>query len=511
MPFKPVILWTDALVFLLVFIVLVTIWYVRNNKHLLAPWRRVGHSTSGMSALTVLLVFIAIGFLDTLHFRPALEHTNSQGERVYSVEVLSVLDIVLTPLRTNVEKTYSAPLATHLYTKETVDLPDGSQKRTFARLEFGGAHLQDPDTEHLQDIGWRAITGACLGLLAWCGLHALLCLLMARRSKNNFVQCFQAIWRRTTEIPWHAILITLAFIFILIGAIAMLAVHYHVLGTDKVGQDVLYLSLKSIRIALIIGTLTTLIMLPFALLLGITAGYFRGWVDDVIQYIYTTLNSIPSVLLIAATVLMMQVYIETHPEIFETIAARADIRLLFLCIILGITSWTSLCRLLRGETLKLREMEYIQAAHAFGVSHWRIISRHILPNVMYIVLIATVMDFSGLVLAEAVLSYVGVGVDPSMISFGTMINAARLEMAREPMVWWALLAAFAFMFTLVLCANLFADAVQKALDPRIRTHQYNNRQLNQGHGTTATTQQAAAQSSITPVSADTVHRPPRQS
>ena len=97
----------------------------------------------------------------------------------------------------------------------------------------------------------------------------------------------------------------------------------------------------------------------------------------------------------------------------------------------------------------------------------RIITRHILPNVMHIVLIALVMDFSGLVLAEAVLSYVGVGVDPSMISFGTMINAARLEMAREPMVWWSLAAAFAFMFVLVLAANLFADAVRDAFDPRV--------------------------------------------
>jgi peptide/nickel transport system permease protein len=88
---------------------------------------------------------------------------------------------------------------------------------------------------------------------------------------------------------------------------------------------------------------------------------------------------------------------------------------------------------------------------------------------MHIVLITTVMDFSGLVLAEAVLSYVGVGVDPSTISFGTMINAARLEMAREPVVWWALFAAFSFMFALVLSANLFADAVQNAFDPRART------------------------------------------
>ncbi|GJL74929.1 ABC transporter permease [Nitrosomonas sp.] len=512
MSFKPVILWTDALIFLLVAIVIAFIWYVRDNEHLTAPWRRVGHSASGMSALTVLLVFITIGLLDTLHFRPALEHKNMQGKTVFSVEVLSVLDVLVTPLRTNVEKTYSAPLATHLYAKETFDMPDGSQVRAFSRLEFGGAHLQNPETEHLPDIGWRVALGFALGLLVWSMLHAALCFIMAHRAGRNFARCFQSIWRRSTEIPWYAILITLAVISVLIGILSMLSTHYHVLGTDKVGQDVLYLSLKSIRIALVIGTLTTLIMLPFALLLGITAGYFRGWIDDVIQYIYTTLSSIPSVLLIAATVLMMQVYIETHPELFETIAARADLRLLFLCVILGITSWTSLCRLLRGETLKLREMEYIQAAHAFGVSHWRIISRHILPNVMYIVLIATVMDFSGLVLAEAVLSYVGVGVDPSMISFGTMINAARMEMAREPMVWWSLMAAFAFMLTLVLSANLFADAVQKALDPRVRTLTQNSGDSNvdNNKNLTVTTAHAAATSSAPSLPSTSDIKPTRQ-
>ena len=134
---------------------------------------------------------------------------------------------------------------------------------------------------------------------------------------------------------------------------------------------------------------------------------------------------------------------------------------------LGLTTWTGLARLLRGETLKLSELEYIQAAHAFGVRHARVITRHLLPNVMHIVLIALVMDFSGLVLAEAVLSYVGVGVDPSTNSFGTMINAARLEMARDPMVWWTLAAAFVLMFVLVLAANLFADAVRDGFDPRV--------------------------------------------
>ncbi|HTS55391.1 MAG TPA: ABC transporter permease, partial [Burkholderiales bacterium] len=198
-------------------------------------------------------------------------------------------------------------------------------------------------------------------------------------------------------------------------------------------------------------------------------GYFGGWIDDVIQYIYTTLNAIPGVLLIAAAVLITQAWMDLHPEMFETVSQRADIRLLFLCLILGITSWTGLCRLLRGEALKLRELDYVEAARAFGVSDWRIITRHLVPNVMHIVLITVVMEFSGLVLAEAVLSYVGVGVDPSMISFGTMINSARLELARDPMVWWSLTAAFVFMFLLVLSANLFSDSVRDAFDPRVRS------------------------------------------
>ena len=237
---------------------------------------------------------------------------------------------------------------------------------------------------------------------------------------------------------------------------------------DKVGQDVLYQALKSIRTGLVIGTLTTLVMLPFAIAMGLMAGYFRGWVDDVIQYLYTTLNSIPGVLLIAASILLLQVYISNHANDFNSIEQRADLRLLFLCIILGITSWTGLCRLLRAETLKLREIDYVQAAKAFGVSNYKVMLQHLLPNVMHIVMISIVLDFSGLVLAEAVLSYINIGVDPSMYSWGNMINSARLEMAREPIVWWSLTAAFIFMFILVLAANLFSDAVRDAFDPRLR-------------------------------------------
>jgi peptide/nickel transport system permease protein len=446
----PFILVTDALVWLLAAAALAYALYCRRHAHLAVPWRRVFQSPAAMASVTVLGVFVAIGLLDSLHFRSALAQKEGAAQ-VYATEVLSVLDLGLAHLRGRGEKTYSAPLATRSYAKETIELPGGKQMRDFPRLRFGGAHLKD-EAERDGDVARRALGGL--------GVSVLLCLavlFIARKLK-----------RKTPDIPWHAAGFALCVMLLLVGPAVALVTGYHVLGTDKVGQDVFYLALKSIRTSLVIGTVTTLVLLPVGIALGTMAGYFRGWVDDVIQYIYTTLNSIPGVLLIAASVLMMQVFIDRHSDWFSVAAQRADFRLLVLCAILGLTSWTGLARLLRGETLKLSQLEYIQAAHAFGVRSARILSRHVLPNVSHIVIIAMVMDFSGLVLAEAVLSYVGVGVDPQTNSFGTMINAARLEMSRDPVVWWALATAFVFMFVLVLAANLFADAARDGFDPRVR-------------------------------------------
>jgi peptide/nickel transport system permease protein len=425
-----------------------------------------------MAAATVLIPFVLIGLLDSLHYRPILETKVGSAKATYSVEVKSMLDVVadaaLGKLIGKSERTYSAPLATHGFSKETVELPGGKQTREYPRLASGGRHLQNPETEHARDLMIQVARGCVLGSVVWLVLAlALMAAASSGAAGTGITQTWRATWRGETDTPWRAILITLLMLCLLGGIAITLGSRYHLLGTDKVGQDVFYLSLKSIRTALMIGALTTLVMLPLGVLLGIAAGYMRGWVDDLIQYIYTTLNSIPGVLLIAASVLMMQVYIEANPQMFQTAVERADFRLLALCFILGVMSWTGLCRLLRGETLKLRELEYVQAARAFGVSHFRIIVRHLLPNVMHLVIISAVMDFSGMVLTEAVLSYVGVGVDPAMNSFGSMINAARLEMSRDPMVWWALAASFFFMFALVLAANLFADAVRDAFDPRL--------------------------------------------
>ena len=447
MPIRFVLLWSDALFFLLIAAVVAGGVLAARTEHLRLSWRKVGQSRVGMAAATLLLAFVLVAMLDSLHYRERLPGAREN----YAVDVRSALDALLTGLRTRQERTYSAPLATHLFAKEALDSPaDGAGARDFPRLKHGGAHLGVDTAGYVADLLGKTVQGLGCGLVAWLVLG---CVVFLPR-------------RATPHLAWNTVLATLLALCLVAGPVVVLAEGYHVIGTDKVGQDVLYLTLKSIRTGLLIGTLTTLIMLPAAVFLGLLAGYTGGWVDDVIQYLYTTLNSIPGVLLIAAAVLMMQVAIDNHPEWFATAAERADARLLALCAILGITSWTGLCRLLRGEALKLRELEYVQAARALGVSGARILWRHILPNVMHIVMIAIVMDFSGLVLAEAVLSYVGIGVDPNTISFGAMINTARMELARDPMVWWSLAAAFIFMFVLVLAANLFADVLRDAFDPR---------------------------------------------
>ncbi len=438
-----IILWTDGLIFTLIIVATLLLIKLRKQKHFTRPWNKVTHSRTGMASFVFLLFFLIIGLLDSMHFQPQQSKNN---------EIISVLDYWATPLREHQEKSYSAPFSAHLFSKEILSLPGQTQTWGYRRLKYAASHLKSVEDDKTIDI----IEKAALGLLKGIGVIVILFYSYHRITRIKYLS------RKPVNTVFATLLVLIPITYMLLE----LSSYYHVLGTDKVGEDVFYQAIKSIRTGLVIGSLTTLIMLPLALIFGILAGFFRGWVDDVIQYIYTTLNSIPGVLLIAASILMVQVYMANHQAEFTSLVVRADMRLLFLCLILGVTSWTGLCRLLRAETLKIREMEYVQAAQALGVPRYRILYRHILPNVMHIVLISVVLDFSSLVLAEAVLSYVNIGVDPTTYSWGNMINGARLEMAREPIVWWSLSASFVFMFSLVLAANLFADSVRDAFDPR---------------------------------------------
>jgi peptide/nickel transport system permease protein len=219
----------------------------------------------------------------------------------------------------------------------------------------------------------------------------------------------------------------------------------HVLGTDILGRDVLFVTLKGVRIALLIGGLTTLIAIPLALLMGVLAGYFGKYVDDGVFFVFSVLQSMPSILLLIALI---------------TALPKST---LSVCVALAVTSWVSFCRLSRGETMKLRELDYVYAARALGVSELRIVWRHILPNLTHLIVITFALTFSGQVLAEAVLAWLNIGVDGS---WGQMIAQAKNELSRDPVVWWNLAAASIALFGLILAINLVGDAIRDVLDPR---------------------------------------------
>ena len=222
----------------------------------------------------------------------------------------------------------------------------------------------------------------------------------------------------------------------------------HLLGTDALGRDTLVQTLRATRSALWIGGLTSIIYIPLGVLLGILAAFYRGWVDDLVQYFYSTVAAVPEILMLVSILMVLGKGLGT------------------MAIALGITGWVGMARLIRGETLRQVERPYVAAARAMGQSDWKILMRHLLPNVMHLVLIKAVLGFSGLVLAEAVLSYLGVGSPVGTASWGAMIDASRSELSREPFVWWNISTSAGALFLLVLALNLFGDSLRRAFDPK---------------------------------------------
>jgi peptide/nickel transport system permease protein len=223
---------------------------------------------------------------------------------------------------------------------------------------------------------------------------------------------------------------------------------WHLLGTDLLGKDVLQQTLKGCKTALIIGGLTSAIYLPVGTLLGILGGYYRRRVDDLVQYLFSTMASIPGILLLVAVMM--------------TLGKGLD----KMAVALSLTAWIGVCRLVRGETFRQAAKPYVDAARALGQSHIKIILHHILPNVMHLVIINGILGFSGLVLTETILSYLGVGAPVGTASWGTMIDNARMELSRDPAVWWPIASAGAALFLLVLSLNLLGDSLRRAFDPK---------------------------------------------
>jgi peptide/nickel transport system permease protein len=224
----------------------------------------------------------------------------------------------------------------------------------------------------------------------------------------------------------------------------------HLLGLDVLGRSVLSRVVQGARVALIVGFFSTAIAIPIGTALGLASGYFRGKVDAVVVWFYSTLDAIPTILLLLALALIL-----------PTGKGLATV-----CIALGVTSWVSTCRVVRGEAIRQKELDYVRAVRSIGAGNLRILFVHVLPNVMHLVLVQASLVFVYAIKSEVILSYLGVGVQ-NFPSWGVMIDDARLELVGRG-VWWQFAAATGALFVLVLAFNLFNDALKDALDPRER-------------------------------------------
>lgn len=221
----------------------------------------------------------------------------------------------------------------------------------------------------------------------------------------------------------------------------------YIFGTDIFGRSVFLKMVKAAETAVAIGLATSMISLTIGTTLGAIAGYFGGLVDEAIVWFYTTFSSIPFIMLLVAIAFIMGKGTST------------------VFISLGVTSWVGLCRIVRGEVMKHKDREYIQAANAIGSGHIRKIFKHILPNISHVLIINFSLTFESAIKAEVILSYLGLGVQ-GRPSWGTMIDDSKLELARG--VWWQLGAATLAMFIIVLAFNILGDALRDALDPKLK-------------------------------------------
>jgi len=236
----------------------------------------------------------------------------------------------------------------------------------------------------------------------------------------------------------------------------------HWFGTDVFGRDVFAKTMLGAKVSMTVGLMANMIAIPLGLVLGVVAGYFGKWADDLIVWLYTTMASIPGIISLIALKFAFQ-----NIVMFENTPFELDLSGIHgLYIALGIMSWIGTCRLVRAETFKLKNLDYVLAARATGQGHMRILFRHICPNLFHLVIINFTLGFVGAISAEVILSFLGLGVAVGTPSWGTMINAARLDLVVGR--WWEATAACAAMFIIVLALNVFGDRLRDALDPKLR-------------------------------------------
>ncbi len=229
------------------------------------------------------------------------------------------------------------------------------------------------------------------------------------------------------------------------------SVSGHLLGTNIQGQNILSRIANGTRIALSLGLCVAIIAIVIGAVLGSMAGWFGGWVDEVIVWLYSTVSSIPSIMLIMALAWMLRD------------SALGHFGAVFLAM--GLTYWVGVCRVVRGEFMKLKDRDYVMAARASGFGNTRIMLGHVLPNTAHLLIISFTLLFVWAIKAEVIISFLGVGFlnDPS---WGLMIQDAESELTKG--LWWQMTFTSVALFGIVLAFQVFGDSLRDALDPRLR-------------------------------------------
>jgi peptide/nickel transport system permease protein len=221
----------------------------------------------------------------------------------------------------------------------------------------------------------------------------------------------------------------------------------HLLGTDEVGRDVLSRLVHGARVSLLVGVVAVVLSCPLGVLVGLVAGYAGRRIDDVLMRVTEVQLAIPTILLAIAVVAVL------GPGIRNVI------------LTLSVTGWTLYARLTRGETLAVKGRDFVQAARATGAGDARIMLRHVLPNVLSPVIVVAVFAVANMIILEATLSFLGLGVEPDVVTWGRMLNGGRLYLSTA---WWITALPGLAIFVTVLAVNLLGDYLRDWLDPRLR-------------------------------------------
>jgi len=292
----------------------------------------------------------------------------------------------------------------------------------------------------------------------------------ARASRSLWNNAWYKLRRDRLTIGAVAVLLLLALIALLAPVLADNVFHYkfeqqdlfhtyekpsfnppaYLLGTDEVGRSQVVRLLFGGQVSLFVGFVAALVNFAVGVPVGLAAGYFRGAFDDFITWFITTLNGIPQLYLLLIVAALWQ----PGP--------------LTLIIIIGLLNWTGITLYVRGQTISLREREYVTSAHAIGATHARVMFRHILPNVLPLIFVLAAIDVGAIVLLESALSFLGLGILPPTPSWGNMLTNGASYFVRA---WWLVVSPGVMIFLTVLCLYLIGDGLRDALDPRLKTHE----------------------------------------